>query len=109
MAMSKRLPLEVEFLQREREAILDEWRERLETSVNRHFFATGAGIPTQMMSQVFDDIVNAVDKNLYRNLNLTFDALLRDGRNPALPVSNVRDFMLQFVPAARSVLQRAHP
>jgi len=106
--MSKRLPLEVEFLQRERESILREWRARLESSVNRHFFSS-SGVSAQLIDQVFDDIVSAVDKNLYRNLNLSFDDLLRDGRHPGLPVSNVRDFMFQFVPAARTVLQRSHP
>ena len=101
--------MEIEFLQREREAILEQWQSELEKHVNRHFFAEGFGSSTTLMGQIFDDIVNAIDKNLYRNLNSTFDALLREGRQPALPVGDVREFIFRFVPAARVVLQRSYP
>ena len=107
--MNKRLPLEIEFLQRERESILQEWRSILESSVNSHFFAENNGLSIPLMGQIFDDLVNAIDKNLYRNLNVTFDALLRDGRYTTLPVSDVRDFIFQFVPAVRTVLRKRYP
>lgn len=107
--MSKGLPLEVEFLHREREPIIQQWRDELESSVNRHLFTEGIGFSTPFIAQVFDDIVNAIHRNLYRNLNVTFDTLLKNGRLPALPIRDVREFIFQFVPAARTVLKRLYP
>ncbi len=98
---------EVGFLLREKDAIVDRWIERVKQQVNSRFFA-GAGMDRAFISQFFAELVDAVDKNLYRNLNKTFDALVQHERRNGYTVKDAKAFLFSVIPAAVEVLEEKH-
>lgn len=99
---------EVQFLEREREAILARWRSLTTRRVNANFFEAGEFFNERTLQRVYDEIRDAVSRNLYRDLNQTFDSIVRAGFEYSMTLQDAKGFVIAFGDAALEVLQERY-
>ena len=95
-------PIEARYLEREREAILSRWRQLTVRRVNTTFFEF---FGESALERVFDEIRDAVGRNLYRDLNQTFDDIVRVGFTHSMTLQDAKGFIIAFGDAALEVLK----
>lgn len=97
---------EVLFLQRHREKILANWQTLTETRVNSRFFADGSFFTPNRLTRIFEEILSAVSRNVYRDLNQTFDQIVTAGCNQSLTLKDAKEFLFCFSAAALETLRQ---
>jgi len=99
-----RVSEEVVFLQQEKEDILQRWRHNTQQNVNTEFFTSGNYFTPELLERIYYEILDAVSRNHYRDLNQTFDAIVRAGFDHALTLKDAKGFLFNFSQAALDVL-----
>jgi signal transduction histidine kinase len=97
---------EVRFLQHERSEILRRWKAHTMGRVSSSFFQHV--VTEEGMERVYDEILSAVSSHHYRDLNQSFDRIVRADSNHRLTLRDAKEFLFSFAGVALEILREKH-
>jgi signal transduction histidine kinase len=88
------------FLRHHQDSIVERWQALGETSLNPDFMA-GSWFNSEMLSRLFDQLIEALDRRVYRDLNRTIETLVNSHETPS-PL-DVKELLARFAQAVLEV------